>query len=132
MIDFKRYLGLSYDINNEFGVNCWGLYKLVQKNELGNDVISFKAINSSVRAISDKFRAEIKLSRHGHEQVKSPVDFDLVVMTKRSGRVIAYHCGVYIAGEVMHAKGDGQTGQVWRESLRSLQKEWRTEFWRYV
>jgi hypothetical protein len=131
MIDVKKYLGLSYDINNEFGVNCWGLYKLIQKQERGIEVVMFSAMNSSIRAISDKFKSELKLNKHGHKKVVQPENLDLVVMLKPMKRASIYHCGVYVDGKVLHAKGEGQGGQVWLEDIGSL-SDWRMEYWRHV
>jgi hypothetical protein len=131
MIDVTEYLGLPYDINNEFGVNCWGLYKRVQLQERGIDVAMFSVINSSIRAISDKFRAELKLNKHGHSQVLEPQNLDLAVMVRSIKRARIYHCGVYVDGKILHAKGEGQSGQVWLEDISSL-GDWRMEFWRHV
>lgn len=132
MIDATKYLGLSYDINNEFGVNCWGLYKLIKKQEQDIDVSTFTVVNSSVRAISDKFTAELKLGRHGHRQVKIPKPFDLVVLVKPMRVGAVYHCGVYLGNkQIIHAKGEGQSGQVWIEDLKAFD-DYRVEYWRHV
>lgn len=130
MIDTMKYLGLPYDIHNDHGINCWGLYKLIKRQEQGIDVLLFSAINSTVRAVSDAFKAELKLDRHGHYQVDDPQEFDLVLLTKRRARACIYHCGVMIGGKILHAKGSGQTGQVWHEELSSFDG-WEVEYWRH-
>lgn len=130
MIDIIRYLGLPYDIHNDVGVNCWGLYKLVKKQEQDIDVLLFKADDSSVSAISRAF--EFGLSgRHEHVRTSAPSDFDLVLLRKRRGSRCIYHCGVWFGGKILHAKGSGQTGQVWYEPLTAF-NDWHIEYWRHV
>lgn len=131
MIDLRKYLGLPYDINNEFGVNCWGLYALVKKQEQNIDVLMFSAINSSAGAISNAFVDGFRVAQHGHEKIDEPRDFDLVVMTRELKGSIFYHCGVFIDKAVLHAKGENQSGQVWYQQIGDLGR-WKVEFWRHV
>lgn len=130
MIDTTQYLGLPYDINNETGYNCWGLYCLVKKQEQGQDVAMFRAINSTARGISDTFNAEIKLGNHGHTQVQEPQQFDLVLLKRVRLNQTIYHCGVYVDGMILHANGNANSGQVWHEPIANFDR-WAMEFWRY-
>ena len=130
MIDTANYLGLPYDIHNEHGVNCWGLYKLVKQQEQGIGVSMFSVISSTVRAISEKFSSELELNQHGHYRVDSPQELDLVLFTRHSKIRSTYHCGIMIDGKVLHAKGSGQSGQVWHDELSSFDR-WDVEFWRH-
>lgn len=125
-----KYLGLPYDIHNEVGVNCWGLYSLVKKQEQGIDVLMFSAISSSVKSIASAFESEINLDRHGHYKVAYPKDFDLALLTRRRKRITEYHCGVMIGGKILHAKGSGGSGQVWCEDLSAFEG-WQVEYWRH-
>ena len=129
-MNIMQYLGIPYDIHNSVGVNCWGLYKLVKKQEQNKDVLVFTPSGIDTPSISAKFDRELSIGRHDHTKVTNPKNFDLALFTRKIRKSTIYHCGVWLDGKILHAKGSGQSGQVWYDSLASFDK-WGVEYWRH-
>lgn len=129
-MNVNYYLGLPYDFTNEKGVNCWGLYALIRKNECGDNLTQYGADKCTTRSISATFTAEMAKGNHKHELTKEPKDFDLVLLTIMDMGVKKYHCGVYYKGGMLHAKGTGRKGQVWYDKFTEYE-DWKIRFFRY-
>ena len=123
----EKYLGMPYDIRNESGVNCWGLYSLVMMNECGINKGNYVAGNAKEAAAV--FAAKLATGEHGLTEVKTPKDYDLVLTESVSGAK-KWHCGVYFKGSVLHAKGSSKSGQVWYDTLSDFVGGWKMGFWR--
>lgn len=104
---------------------CWNLVSDVYARELGRTVDAFKTVDSSVRQIAAAFRLALHKAPNGFQRLAGPEDFAIVLMGS-SGRLGLHHCGVYLAGSVLHALPEG----VMYQDMASLGDSYPLmEFW---
>ncbi len=122
---FNEYVGINYCINNQNGVNCWGLVAMVYRDIFSDDLKLFHSENDSFRAISTAFTKAFTENKHGFKKVDDKADFDVVIM--RSNRLT--HCGIYYQGKILHSsRGAKQViFQRFQDATRTFKD---IEFWR--
>lgn len=104
---------------------CWELVADVMAAECGAVPVDYKTVNRSVREMASAFRVAIHKSAHGFVQVQEPIDM-CIVLLGRNERIGIHHCGVYLAGKVLHAT----PGITLYEDLSSLRSTYDVcEFW---
>jgi len=104
---------------------CWELVADVCANELGAVAVGYKTINRSVREMASAFRIALHKDPHGYAQVAAPVDMCIVLLGK-TGRIGIHHCGIYLAGKVLHA----MPGATLYEEIATVQDRFElVEFW---
>ena len=124
----SHLIGLPYDIHNNNGVNCWGLVAAVYKL-LGNEVKDFPAKSNDHAVIAAVFAAAFASGEHGFHRVDSPNDYDIVVFNRPTKFGKIYHCGIMLAGKVIHSTS--ATGGVVYQSLDQAKSGFTgVEFWR--
>ncbi len=120
MIDTNAYLAKTYGPQP-----CWELVADVYASELQAVPVDYKTVNRSVREMAAEFRLAIHKSAHGFVQVSAPVDMCIVLLAKRKSMGI-HHCGVYVAGSVLHA----MPGVTLFEPLSTVQDAFEVvQFW---
>lgn len=104
---------------------CWELVADVMATECAAVPVDYKTVNRSVREMAAAFRIAIHKSAHGFVQVQAPVDM-CIVLLGRNERLGVHHCGIYLAGKVLHAT----PGLTLYEELSSLRSTYEVcEFW---
>ncbi len=121
-----KYLGLPYDFRNKVGVNCWGLYSLVMRNELNVGIEEHGADECTNESIAAAFVAGMTRGTHNHVQLDNPEDMCLVLLNKKN----SYHCGIWFKNKMLHAKGNARTGQVWYDDI-SKYEDWNVRYFKY-
>lgn len=95
-----RYIGAPFD---EYGLNCWGLVRLVYSDMLGICLPEHGEVSAFDLARSAGL-IEQGASSDQWVEPDVPQEFDVVVMRRYGGR-IAGHVGIYIGdGMVMHTE----------------------------
>lgn len=118
-----KYIGLEYDFR---AFNCWHLVDSVRA-DLGFQSHKFSAITPAIRDIAKAFEFQMEAGSHGLHQRQDIQDYDVVIMSKRWGATMRYHCGVVIDGKILHA----DKGGVSLDELSDLADKWQgVEFWR--
>lgn len=126
---WNDYVGIPYDLRgrDRSGIDCWGLVRLVYKEQFNIDLPSFSEKYED-DSNSDQFQELLATQREGWVNVQDPKVGDVVLM-----RVLGLesHIGIYIGeGKFLHAKRD--TNAV-IESLDSLRWKKRViGFYRYM
>ena len=104
---------------------CWELVADVCATELGAVAVDYKTVNRSIREMAGAFRIALHKDPHGFAQVAVPVDLCIVLLGK-SERVGIHHCGIYLAGKVLHA----MPGATLYEEIATVQDRFElVEFW---
>lgn len=131
-MNVSDYLGIPYHFRNENGgICCWGLYCLVMKNERGIELEDIPVNTPSLKEAAAGFAIFLATSKDRKMIEKDkPQDFDLVLISKDGANKKPHHCGVYYKGKVLHANGQGTTGQVWYDELNKF-NNFKIRFFRY-
>ena len=82
MLDTNKYIGIPYVAGGrtEEGADCWGLLRLIYKNELGIDLPGFDGMSRDTH--SDEELADyIAAHRENWERVKVPSAGDLILLS---------------------------------------------------
>jgi cell wall-associated NlpC family hydrolase len=96
-VDIDYYLAKVYSAQP-----CWELVADVYQREYGAIVVDYKTITRSISEMRRAFNLAIHKSAHGFAQIAAPTE-GCVVFLGRKQRMGVHHCGVYIAGKVLHA-----------------------------
>lgn len=121
-MEVHEYLGKVYAYPP-----CWDMVADVYINELGLRVDNYNPENTGTRAVAEAFRLALHKGEHSFLKVKSPLDFDIVLLGS-TNKLGLHHCGVYYQGRVLHAV---ETGNLF-ESLSTLKDKYKLlEYWRY-
>lgn len=99
--DPAAYLGRTYP-----SPPCWALVADVYASARGQDVLAYRTVTSSIRAIAAEFRLQLHKSAHGFAQIAEPQDLCIVLLGK-SRAVGVHHCGIWWQGHVLHALDSG-------------------------
>lgn len=99
---FIPFVNLGWDFN---GVHCWGLVRLVYKNELGIDLPTYGDTSATdLKTLSQKITYHSDDEKWYAVQCGQLKTFDVVVMKFAGSRRIG-HVGVYVGnGQVMHCE----------------------------
>ena len=92
----EKYNGKPYNFRS---YNCWHHAAQVRADN------GIKTKPFAVRTMAEAFKvikAEMSELGHGLRRVESPIDFDIVMVSKKHGGSDVYHCGVYYSGHVSH------------------------------
>lgn len=117
-------IGLPYCLHNRRGINCWGLVALYYKNR-GVELPDYRAEALNMRAISTAFSLAFLEGRHGFKITTSPTDGDVVIFKSDTQS----HCGVYIAGKVLHSS-HAVKGVAYQD-IKDVSGFTDIEFWKY-
>lgn len=119
----SKYIGKPYSFKR---FNCWDFAVLVRK-ENGIKTKIFKARN--MNEAFETFTAQMAKVDSGLLRVYSPIDFDIVVVSRVLAGRKTYHCGIYYKGDVAHCCN--HFGAVRQESLIEFKKDYEgATFWR--
>ncbi len=120
-MNIAKYLDIPYDHNNVRGVNCWGLNRMVYRDELGIELKAFQSASGLKAAVAKEFKKHLDDCDHGLAEVEGgPKNYDTIVFHESNKRGERYHCGVWWNGKVLHANGEGRKGSVWHDKLKDI------------
>jgi len=122
------YVGLPW-VNGGQGpqaFDCWGLVRHVERQHFGIELPIISVEAADLRAVMAAFDGHAE--RAHWRLVDFPRDGDAVLLG-RGRKKHAVHCGVVVAGSVLHAL---QGAGVICQSIREIRRQWgRFEFYRY-
>ena len=112
MIDL--HIGQAYSFRS---FNCWDYAVLIRKeNGIKTKLFKPKTMDNAFRLIT----AEMRKLDHGLTKVDEPEDFDILIVNRRLGGRLIYHCGIFYQGSVAHCSRDA--GQVMFDTYRDFIK----------
>lgn len=124
-----EFVGMPYDIKNDYGVNCWGLVALVYSKVLKKELTDYPCSTNNIRDIASTFTAAFANGSHGFSIVKKPENYDVVVFRKPCRFGEHFHCGIMFDGKVLHSAS--RSGGVVYEPLHIAGRGFKeVEFWR--
>lgn len=117
------FIGKPYDFRD---YNCYHHVAAVREyHGIATKMFQPKTKSKAFELIT----AQMKSAGSGFSLVDSPEDFDMVMVEKKIGSRVVYHCGVYHDGNVSHC--DNAFGSVRYESYSEFIKSYeRATFWR--
>ena len=124
----KDYIGIPFKIKGQDkdGCDCYGLARLIQKEQFGNDWPSF--VGDYDDDSIDEVGSAVALHKSKFHQVEVPEIGDIVLMNRRG---VPTHIGIYIGNGRMIHNDIGVATCI--QSLGSPKEKSRIEgFYRYV
>lgn len=124
-MDFNKYVGLPYSLRgrDESGIDCWGLVRLVYKEQFDIELPSLVELypDGSEDTVYQKLAEDIAIRKEKWEEVASP-DVGDIVLLRHNGFPV--HVGIFIGdGKFLHAFGgthsvvDRLTSVHWRNRI---------------
>jgi lipoprotein Spr len=124
-IDVTKYVGIPYKIHGREidGCDCYGLVRLVYKNELGIELPNF--LDIGYENTQKSFGKSIDLCKPvlDLKKVKEPMSYDIGLFYIRG---IPSHIGIYIDGGILHSTD--KLGSVYVPLSRFIRR-YRIEGW---